>query len=85
MFKNSHQTYTAINTRFIHPDVAAVDVHWHMTDALDPERDPRPHREGLLNFAMTKKDGQWQILEMNNLDLTALPPSCPVGPNLKNQ
>ena len=27
IFKNSHQSYADIKTRFIRPDVAAVDVH----------------------------------------------------------
>lgn len=75
IFKNSHQHYSAIKTRFIRPDVAAVDVHWEMTGALDAQGNPRPDRLGLLNFVMAKNDGRWQILVMHNLDLTALPPS----------
>jgi hypothetical protein len=30
IFENSHQIYTAIKTRFIRSDVAAVDVQWEM-------------------------------------------------------
>ncbi len=75
IFKNSHQKYSSIKTRFIRPDVAAVDVYWEMTGALDAKGDPRPDRLGLLNFAMANNDGHWQILVMHNLDLTALPPS----------
>jgi len=75
IFKNSYQSYTAINTRFIRPDVAAVDVHWEMTGATDAQGNPRPDHRGLLSFIMTKNAGQWQILVMHNLDLTALPPT----------
>jgi uncharacterized protein (TIGR02246 family) len=75
IFKNSHQSYTAIKTKFIRPDVAAVDVRWEMTGAMDAQGNPRPDRQGLLNFAMAKNAGQWQIVVMHNLDLTALPPS----------
>lgn len=75
IFKNSHQAYTAIKTRFIRPDVAAVDVHWEMTGATDAQGIPRPDRQGLLSLVMAKNGGQWQILVMHNLDLTALPPS----------
>jgi len=75
IFKNSHQSYSAIKTRFIRPDVAAVDVHWEMTGATDAQGNPRPDHRGLLSFIMTKNAGQWQILVMHNLDLTALPPT----------
>jgi uncharacterized protein (TIGR02246 family) len=85
IFKKSHQTYTAIKTRFIRPDVAAVDVHWVMTGAMDAQGNPRPDRQGLLNFVMAKNDGQWQIVVMHNLDLTPLPPSSLDNPAMKNR
>jgi uncharacterized protein (TIGR02246 family) len=75
MFKDSHQKYTAIKTRFIRPDVAAVDVHWEMTGATDPAGNPVPLRQGLLNFVMTKSRGRWQIEVMHNMDLPASPPT----------
>jgi uncharacterized protein (TIGR02246 family) len=31
IFSKSYQEYTDIKTRFIRPDIAAVDVHWKMT------------------------------------------------------
>jgi len=74
IFKNSHLSHTAIVTRFIRPDVAAVDVHWEMTGATDAQGNPRPDRRGLLSFIMEKNAEQWQIVVMHNLDLTALPP-----------
>lgn len=74
IFKNSHLTYTDIKIRFIRADVAAVDVHWEMTGVLDTQGNPRPDRQGLLNFVMAKDVGKWQIIAMHNLDLTALPP-----------
>jgi hypothetical protein len=55
--------------------VAALDVHWELTGARDPQGNPRPDRQGLLNFVMAKNAGEWQIMVMHNLDLTALPPS----------
>lgn len=74
IFKNSVQKYTDIKTRFIRPDVAAVDVRWEMTGATDPAGNPVPLRQGLLNFVMVKSQGNWQIVVMHNLDLTAPPP-----------
>jgi len=74
IFKNSHQKYDDIKTRFIRDDIAAVDVHWEMTGATDAQGNPRPDRQGLLSFVMAKDAGRWQITVMHNLDLSALPP-----------
>ena len=82
--KDSHQRYTAIKTRLIRPDVAAVDIHWEMTGATDAQGNPRPDRRGLLSFIVEKNAGQWQIVVMHNLDLTALPPSISPNPATKN-
>lgn len=74
VFKNSHQKYSDIKTRFIRDDVAAVDVRWAMTGLVDARGESRPDRDGLLSFVMTKDQGRWQIVVMHNLDLSALPP-----------
>jgi uncharacterized protein (TIGR02246 family) len=74
IFSKSHQEYTDIKTRFIRPDVAAVDVRWKMTGAIDAQGNPRPEREGLLSFVMAKTAGHWEIVVMHNLDISALPP-----------
>ena len=73
IFKNSHQKYDDIKIRFIRDDIAAVDVHWQMTGATDPQGNPWPDRHGLLNFVMAKDAGRWQIVVMHNLDLSAPP------------
>jgi len=74
IFSKSHQEYTDIKTRFLRPDIAAVDVRWKMTGAMDPQGNPRPEREGLLNFVMVKNDARWQIVVMHNLETSARPP-----------
>jgi uncharacterized protein (TIGR02246 family) len=74
IFSKSHQEYTDIKARFIRPDVAAVDVHWKMSGVVDAQGNPRPDRDGLLNFVMTKNAGHWEIVVMHNLDISALPP-----------
>jgi uncharacterized protein (TIGR02246 family) len=76
LFKNSHQKYTDIKIRFIRPDLAAVDVHWEMTGAVDQAGNPVALRQGLLNFVMEKSQGKWQILVMHNMDLNASPPAA---------
>jgi hypothetical protein len=65
--------------------VAAVDVRWEMTGVMDAQGNSRPDRLGLLNFVMAKNDGQWQILVMHNLDLTALPPGYSDSSAIKNR
>jgi uncharacterized protein (TIGR02246 family) len=75
IFKNSRQKYSDISVRFIRPEVAAVDVRWEMSGATDAQGNPRPDRQGLLNFVMARNDGQWQIVVMHNLDMSALPPA----------
>jgi hypothetical protein len=71
IFSKSHQEYTDIKTRFIRPDVAAVDVRWKMTGAIDAQGNPRPEREGLLSFVMAKNAGHWEIVVMHNFDISA--------------
>jgi len=75
IFSKSHLEYTDIKTRFVRPDVATVDVHWKMSGAIDAQGNPRPEREGLLSFVMAKSAGQWEIVVLHNLDISALPPS----------
>jgi len=74
VFSKSHQEATTVKSRFIRPDVAAVDVRWKMTGVLDRQGNPRPDREGLLSFVMTKNAAGWEIVVMHNLDISALPP-----------
>lgn len=74
IFSKSHQEYTDIKTRFLRPDVAAVDVRWKMTGAMDPQGNLRD-RDGLLNFVMEKNAGRWEIVVLHNLDLSAPPPT----------
>jgi uncharacterized protein (TIGR02246 family) len=69
LFKDSHEKYTDIKIRYLRPDIAAVDVHWEMTGATDAQGNPRPLRQGLLNFVMMKNQGQWQIVVMHNMDV----------------
>jgi len=75
IFSKSHLEYTDIKTRYLRSDIAAVDVRWKMTGAMDPQGNPWPEREGLLNFVMAKSDGRWEITVMHNLEISALPPS----------
>jgi uncharacterized protein (TIGR02246 family) len=50
IFSRSHQEYTDIKTRFLRPDVAAVDVRWKMTGAMDPQGNSRPERTADVRY-----------------------------------
>jgi uncharacterized protein (TIGR02246 family) len=67
--KDSNLKIAEIKTRFITPDVAAVDARWEMTGAKGPDGQDMPLRKGLLNFIMTRSSGQWLIMIMHNMDL----------------
>jgi uncharacterized protein (TIGR02246 family) len=68
-FKDSHVTATDVTTRFLTPDLAAVDVRWEMTGARTPDGKEIPLRKGLLNFIMTRSGDRWEITVMHNMDL----------------
>jgi uncharacterized protein (TIGR02246 family) len=69
MFKDSLLTATETRVRLIRPDVAAVDVRWTMTGALDPHGNPWPERVGLLSWIVTKHGERWLIDVSHNMDL----------------
>jgi uncharacterized protein (TIGR02246 family) len=69
MFKHSRLTATAVEVRFLRPDVAAVDVHWEMSGARDPKGNEWPLRHGLMNLVVTNEQGSWLIAVMHNMDL----------------
>jgi uncharacterized protein (TIGR02246 family) len=71
VFKDSHQTATIRNVRFLTPDLAAVDVDWDLTGAKSVDGVHRPPRKGLLNWLMARQgDGSWLIEVMHNTELT---------------
>ena len=69
IFKGSHQTGQLRSVRFLKPDIAIADIDWEMTGAATPEGAARPPRKGLLDWAMVKTDGRWQIAVMHNTEL----------------
>lgn len=69
MFKQSRLSATAVEVRFLRPDIAAVDVHWEMSGARDPKGREWPLRRGLMNLIVTSEQGCWLIAIMHNMDL----------------
>ena len=59
--KNAHRIDTVRSIRFLTPSIAQVDIDWQMTGAKMPDGTDAPPRKGLLNWVMTKQNGQWMI------------------------
>jgi uncharacterized protein (TIGR02246 family) len=57
--KNAHTTDTVKSIRFLGPDTASVDIDWLVTE---PNAPGGVLRKGLLNWIVTKRDGQWMIM-----------------------
>jgi uncharacterized protein (TIGR02246 family) len=57
--KNAHTTDTVKSIRFLGPDTASVDIGWLVTD---PNAPGGVLRKGLLNWVVTKRNGQWMIM-----------------------
>ena len=60
---DSMATYTVVNTLFIRPDVAVVNVHQRPV-ALDGE--PLDAQEGRPMYVMSKEDNGWKIAAAQN-------------------
>jgi uncharacterized protein (TIGR02246 family) len=59
--KNAHRTDTVRSIRFLSPSMVSVDIDWQMTGAKTPDGADAPPRKGLLNWVMTKQNGEWMI------------------------
>ena len=57
--KNARTTDTVKSIRFLGPDTASVDIDWLVTD---PNAPGGVLRKGLLNWVVTKRNGQWMIM-----------------------
>ncbi|MCG6856646.1 MAG: SgcJ/EcaC family oxidoreductase [Salaquimonas sp.] len=69
MFAKSTLSKTGIDIRWVRPDVAAIDVNWHMTGARDPHGNEWPARRGLMNLLATCEGDRWSLMLMHNMDL----------------
>lgn len=69
IWSTSTLTISKSKTRFIKPDVASVDAWWDLDGLKSADGSDRPSRNGLLSFIMTKKDNNWLIAVMHNMDL----------------
>ena len=68
-FKPSHPGEVT-KTRFLRPDLAAVDIRWEMPGAVDNTGKPSPYRTGLANCIFIKSGGDWLVTLMHCAELT---------------
>ena len=59
--KNAHRPDVVKSIRFLTPSIASVDIDWQMTGAKTPDGLDAPPRKGLLDWVMSKQNGQWMI------------------------
>ncbi|MBV9658065.1 MAG: hypothetical protein JO295_08135, partial [Verrucomicrobia bacterium] len=71
-FKHADFKVLETKIRFLRPDVAAVDVTWTQTGAVQNGHDMGA-RKGLLMLIATQERGQWGIAVMHNMDLPVAP------------
>ena len=57
--KDAQRTDTVKSIRFLGPDTASVDIDWLVTE---PNAPGGVLRKGLLNWIVTKRNGQWMIM-----------------------
>jgi uncharacterized protein (TIGR02246 family) len=72
--KAAHRADTVKSIRFLTPTMASVDIDWQMTGAKAPDGSEAPLRKGLLNWVMTKNNGQWMITIYHESLFTPPPP-----------
>jgi uncharacterized protein (TIGR02246 family) len=59
--KDAQRTDTVKSIRFLTPEIASVDIDWHMTGARTRDGKDAPNRKGLLTWIVTKHNGEWMI------------------------
>jgi uncharacterized protein (TIGR02246 family) len=73
VYKGSHQAFTSVAIRFIHPEVAVVHL-----DAEITYNSAKDKRTGLVTFVLTKQANRWLIATAQNT-LTSGTPVSPIG------
>ena len=69
MFRDSLWTNMSTAIRLLRPDIASVDVRWHMTGARDAQGMEWPERHGLISAIATKTSDDWSFVVFHNQDL----------------
>lgn len=67
--KNAHRTVSVKNIRFITPDVAAADIDYDLSGAINVSGAADPMRKGLYDWVLVKQNGKWLISVLHESEL----------------
>ena len=73
VMRQSRETLSEINTRFIKPDVAVVHCVWMLEGQLNPHGETVPPRRGRLLIIVQQNGEKWQIVSSQNTELFEQP------------
>lgn len=68
-FKDSVRTVTGTDIKFLSADIAVAHVRWGMKGDKDADGTPRPPRSGVMMQVLTKRDGVWTIVAVQNTNV----------------
>jgi uncharacterized protein (TIGR02246 family) len=74
-FKESVWTTTAVQVKFLKPDIALVHVSWDLRGDKDPDGTPRQPRRGIFTQVVIKRGGRWLIQASQNTNIRETPPA----------
>jgi uncharacterized protein (TIGR02246 family) len=69
VFKESLWTTDSIAIKYVRPDLAIMHVGWGITGDVDPDGVARKPRHGLFTWIVTKKNNEWLILAVHNVNI----------------
>lgn len=68
IFRSSVWTTDSIHVKYVKPDVAVLHISWGLRGDFDPDGTPREPRNGIFTWVATKKNRQWQLLAVHNVN-----------------
>ena len=69
MFKNSVWTTQSTAIKYVKPDLAILHIRWGLTGDNDMDGTPRPPRQGIFTWVVSKQTGLWQLLTAANVNV----------------
>ena len=70
--KDAHRSATVRHTRFVRPDVAAVDAEWELVGSKAADGQENPVRKGMFTWVMVKQNGQWMFADFHESEFVSL-------------
>ena len=73
--KNARRTISVKSIRFITPNVAAADIDYELTGAINVNGTADPARKGLYDWVLVKQNGKWLISAFHESEVGAAAPA----------